>query len=110
MIPPYYHPNNVAPINPPSGALDAVEALQLATLNVFSVAMLLVGGGAFAMDVSTLDELRAKFKSTEMGEEWEKQQKAAEEEFEEWIVGVLARKDLKEKVKREVEKELAKKG
>ena len=110
MVPPYYHPNNAAPINPPSGALDAVEALQLATMNVFSVAMLLVGGGAFAMDISTLDELRAKFKSTEVGEEWEKQQKAAEEEFEEWIVGVLARKDLKEKVKEEVEKELAKKG
>ncbi|KAF8243276.1 hypothetical protein K440DRAFT_664224 [Wilcoxina mikolae CBS 423.85] len=109
-IPPYYHPNNQAPTNPPSGALDAVEALQLATLNVFSFAMLLVGGGAFAMDVSSLEELRAKFKASEMGEEWEGQNKAAEEEWEEWAVSVLARKELKDRAKAEAEKELEKKN
>lgn len=108
MIPPYYHPNNQPPLNPPNGAFDAVEALQLATLNVFSVAMLMVGGGAFAMNVSTIDELREKFKVTDMGEEWEGQKQAAEEEFEEWVVSVLARKELKDKVKSDFENELAK--
>jgi hypothetical protein len=105
-VPPFYHPNNQPPVNPPNGALDAVEALQLATLNVFSVAMLLVGGGAFALDVSNIEDLRARFRASEAGEEWEGQKKAAEEEFEEWLVSILARKELKERVKSQVEKEL----
>ncbi|KAA8912905.1 hypothetical protein FN846DRAFT_887001 [Sphaerosporella brunnea] len=108
MIPPYYHPNNQPPVNPPSGALDAVEALQLATLNVFSVAMLLVGGGAFALDVSNVEDLRERFRASDKGDEWEAQKRAAEEEFEEWLVTILARKELKDRVKSEVEKELEK--
>ena len=63
----------------------------------------MVGGGAFAFDISTLEELREKFRASERGEEWEGQKRAAEEEFEEWVVGVLARKELKEKVKKELE-------
>jgi hypothetical protein len=100
MIPAYYHPNTAPPVQPPNGALDAIEALQLASLNVFSVAMLLVGGGAFAMDVSTLEELRTRFRSSNAGAEWEGQKKAAEEEFEEWMVSVLARKELKDKARK----------
>ncbi|KAI5818815.1 hypothetical protein BZA77DRAFT_306477 [Pyronema omphalodes] len=109
-IPPYYHPNNAPPVNPPNGAMDALEALQLATLNVFSVAMLLIGGGAFAMDVSTIEDLRERFKATDMGEEWEKTNKAAEEEWEEWAVSILARKELKDKAKAMADAEAAKKN
>jgi hypothetical protein len=105
-VPSFYHPNMQPPANPPNGALDALEALQLATLNVFSVAMLLVGGGAFALDVGNVEDLRARFKASDAGEEWEGQKKASEEEFEEWLVSILARKELKERVKSQVEKEL----
>ena len=104
-LPPFYHPNMQPPAQAPSGARDAVEALQLASLNVFSVAVFLVGGGAFALDVSTLDELRAKFRANQRGHEWEEKNRAAEEEWEEWAVGVLARKELKDRVKARVAEE-----
>lgn len=104
-LPPFYHSNMQPPAQAPSGARDAVEALQLASLNVFSVTVFLVGGGAFALDVSTLDELRAKFRANQRGHEWEEKNRAAEEEWEEWAVGVLARKELKDRAKARVAEE-----
>lgn len=88
---------------PPSGALDAVEALNLATLNTFSFAMMLVGGGMFALDVASVDELRGKVRERTGG--GEKANREAEEEFEEWVVSVLARKERRDAVKRLVERE-----
>ena len=108
--PPFYHPNTQPPAQAPSGARDAMEALQLASLNVFSVAVFLVGGGAFALDVSTIDELRAKFQANQMGHEWEEKNRAAEEEWEEWAVGVLARKELKDRAKAKVAEESLRKN
>lgn len=86
-----------------NGAIDAIEALNLATLNTVAFAMLLVGGGMFALDVCSVGELRMKARASG---DWSETQRAAEEEFEEWVVGVLARKEMKEEVKRRVEREM----
>lgn len=100
------------PLPPPSGALEALEALNLATLNVAAAALTLVGGTLFALDVCTIEELRRRFRGEDgrggelLGEEWrelKRKEKQAEEEFEEWMVSVLARKELKERALRKVQ-------
>lgn len=93
VYPPFYHPNTRPPLIPPNGALDAFEALNLATLNTIAFAMLMVGGGMFSLDVCNLEELRQRVKQNT---DWDDKAKEAEEEFEEWMVGVLARKERKE--------------
>lgn len=57
----------------------------------------------FALDVCTLEELRQRVKEKT---EWTEEQRAAEEEFEEWIVGVLARKERKEEIRKRVLEEV----
>ncbi|RPB04087.1 hypothetical protein L873DRAFT_1840591 [Choiromyces venosus 120613-1] len=104
LVPKYYHPNNRPPTNPPNGALDALEALNLATLNTLSFGMTLVGGGMFAMDVCSLQELRERVHAGMGGKDAAARE--AEEEFEEWLASVLARKERKEEVRRMVEREM----
>lgn len=99
-VPTFYHPSNRPPVEQGSSATDAVEALQLATLSVMSAAMIMVGGGAFALDVSSVEELRGRFRKSQQGAEWKKQEREMEEEFEEWVVDVLARKEMKDQAKR----------
>jgi len=70
-----------------------------------SFAMILVGGGAFALDVSSIEEVKTRMRGTEKGEEWKKMEKQVEEEFEEWVVNVLARKEKKEEVRKMVQRE-----
>ncbi|RPA78903.1 hypothetical protein BJ508DRAFT_150727 [Ascobolus immersus RN42] len=99
MYPTFYRPNNQPPPGPPgNAALEAVEALNLASLNVVSFAMMLVGGGMVAMDVTNMEELRERVRgwageTEQSGEE----RRREEEEWEEWMVGILARGELKEK-------------
>ncbi|KAI5846525.1 hypothetical protein DFP73DRAFT_593598 [Morchella snyderi] len=103
LTPPFYHPNTRPPLVPPNGALDALQALNLATLNTTAFAIFLVGGGMVALDVCTLEELRERARKTAAVGEAERE---AEEEFEEWLVGVLARKEKKEEVRRRVKEEM----
>lgn len=65
--------------------------------------MMLVGGGMFALDVCSLEELRGRVHEGMGGKDAAARE--AEEEFEEWLVSVLARKERKEEVKRMVERE-----
>ena len=71
--------------------------------------MTLVGGTLFALDVCTIEELRRRFRDEDglggelLGEGWKeikRKEKEAEEEFEEWMVNVLARKEVKERALR----------
>lgn len=57
----------------------------------------------FSLDVCNVQELRERVRGNT---EWGVAQREAEEEFEEWVAGVLARKEIKEEVKRRVEREL----
>ncbi|KAG0135980.1 hypothetical protein HOY82DRAFT_628906 [Tuber indicum] len=104
LVPKFYHPNNRPPTHPPNGALDALEALNLATLNTLSFGMMLVGGGMLAMDVCSLEDLRGRVHEGMGGKDAAARE--AEEEFEEWLASVLARKERKEEVKRMVEREM----
>ena len=67
--------------------------------------MMLVGGGMFAMDVCSLEELRGRVHEGMGGRDAAARE--AEEEFEEWLVSVLARKERKEEAKRMVEREVS---
>ena len=100
------HPNEVV------GSNEAVQALGLATMYVTSVGATFTAGMLWAFDISNLEELRYKVrKSVGVDTDWDK--KDGEEELEEWIAGVLARKELrmfggrefKERVRREFERE-----
>ncbi|KAF8444411.1 hypothetical protein BGX38DRAFT_1260908 [Terfezia claveryi] len=112
MIPPKFHPNNAPPLHSPSGPLEALEALNLATLNIAAFAVTLVGAGMFALDVTNVEELQRKVRGEDglggevMGEKWRELKRAereAEEEMEEWMVTVLARKEVKERARRRAE-------
>ncbi|KAJ9660161.1 hypothetical protein H2198_002667 [Neophaeococcomyces mojaviensis] len=79
-----------------SGALEAVEALNIATINVLSVAMMATGGALWYMDVNSLADARRMIRGGLGVDGKGKTEQEAEEEIEEFIASVLARKDEKE--------------
>lgn len=97
-IPAFYHHSNHQPRNV-SGALDAVEALNIATINVVSLAMMFTGGLLWAFDISSMDDLRRKFRDGMGVETTAQSDQQVEEQLEEWLASVLARKEKKEKEK-----------
>lgn len=101
-IPKFYQPSHHGPRAPPRGPkeksddqLVAVEALGLATLNVFSFGVMMTGGLMFAFDISNVEELRRKARGSLYGTNGVVDD-AAEQQVEEWIAEVLSRKDKKE--------------
>ncbi|KAK7529431.1 hypothetical protein IWX46DRAFT_617222 [Phyllosticta citricarpa] len=92
--PKFYQPNT-QPYTQANGAIEAFEALNLATLSVVSAAMMFTGGAMWAMDVSSVEDLRAKVRHR-VGTGDTQQ---SDEEIEEWIASILARKEMKEAVK-----------
>lgn len=77
-----------------NGAMEAFEALNIATINVLSVGMMSAGGLLWAFDISSLDDMRRKVR-TNMGVDSIRVDEDAEEEIEEWFASVLARKEFK---------------
>lgn len=101
-IPKFYHPSHHGPRPPPRGPkeksddqLVAVEALGLATLNVFSFGVMMTGGLMFAFDISNVEELRRKARRSLYGTNGVVDE-AAEQQVEEWIADVLSRKDKRD--------------
>lgn len=81
----------------------AFEALQLATLNVMSAAIMVAGGVAWALDISTIDDLRARARrsideAADMGLDPE-----AEKQVAEWMAKTLGLDVDAEKQKEEAE-------
>lgn len=81
----------------------AFEALQLATLNVMSAAIMVAGGVAWALDISTVDDLRARARrsideAADMGLDPE-----AEKQVAEWMAKTLGLDVEAEKQKEEAE-------
>lgn len=97
-LPRFYQPSN-QPSGNVNGALEAFEALNIATINVLSVGMMASGGLLWAFDISTTDELRRKIRGGMGIDGPEGSEKNAEEDIEEWIATVLARKEEKQKKK-----------
>ncbi|KAK3046267.1 hypothetical protein LTR09_012215 [Extremus antarcticus] len=76
-------------------SLDAVSALGLATLNVFSFAMLAVGSAMQYFDLADLEDVRSGV-NRQLGNDVEGGDAEGDREIETWIAEVLARKDEKE--------------
>ncbi|RVD90071.1 uncharacterized protein DFL_001051 [Arthrobotrys flagrans] len=94
-VPKYYTPNTRATELNFNTGIDAFEALNIASLGVFSVGMMTVGAGMYIADVVNVDEMRRLLRS-KYGMEGRMSEMDVEEEMEEWIASVLARKDRKE--------------
>ncbi|KAI9668349.1 MAG: hypothetical protein M1829_005553 [Trizodia sp. TS-e1964] len=92
-IPAFYQPSN-RPSGPVNGAMEAFEALNIATANVASVGIMAAGGLLYAFDIVSLEDLRGRVR-VGMGVEGAEASRA-EEEFEEWLASVLARKERRE--------------
>lgn len=71
--------------------MEAAEALSLATINVFSVGMMGVGGLLYAFDISTVADMRRDVR-TRMGLEGIQTDQEAEEEIEELFASLLEKK------------------
>jgi hypothetical protein len=94
MLPKYYQPNTRP--NEVNGAVEALDALSIATINVFSVGMMMTGGLLYALDISSIDDMRRKVRGTIRPEETGTD-KEAEEEIEKWfstLLEKLGRKDM----------------
>ncbi|GJC82869.1 hypothetical protein ColLi_05707 [Colletotrichum liriopes] len=91
-FPKFYQPSHYAAGKQgnPEGGMIAFEALNLATLNVFSFAMMMTGGAAWAFDVSSVDDLREMARRSIRGAAGQTDE-AAEREFEEWAAKVLTK-------------------
>lgn len=72
--------------------VEAMDALTVATANVFSVAMMCTGGLLWAFDIASMDELRAKMRGRLGTERVAGGDSKAERELEEWLAGVFERK------------------
>lgn len=93
VLPKFYQPNNrPTPVN---GGFEAFEALSLATINVFSWGVLMTGGTLWALDISSMEDLRTKFREKMGIDAGGKAKQDADEEMEEWLATVLARKEVK---------------
>jgi hypothetical protein len=95
-IPAFYQPSN-RPKTDVNGALEAFEALNIATINVLSFSMMSVGGLLWAFDISSMQDLRRRIRGGLGVDGSGRSETDAEEEFEEWLATVLARKEEKER-------------
>lgn len=98
-----FQPSHHGPGIPPRGQKDkgddafvAVEALGLATLNVFSFGVMMTGGFMWAFDISNIEDLRRKARASLYGVNGVVDQ-AAEQQVEEWVAEVLSKKEKREK-------------
>ncbi|RDL36084.1 Uncharacterized protein BP5553_06696 [Venustampulla echinocandica] len=109
-IPRFYQPSNRANYDF-NGGMEAFEALNIATINVFSVGMMTTGGLLWAFDIASLSDMQAMVRS-KMFAEGSAEDKAAEKDIEQWFVNAFDRKEFKHLLEgrdpAEVAKELAK--
>lgn len=94
-FPKFYQPSN-RPAGEVNGAMEALEALNIATINVFSVSMMVTGGLLYAFDISSLDDMKRNVRR-KIGVDVDRTDQDVEEEIEEWFATVLERKGVKEK-------------
>ena len=93
-LPKFYQPSHRSPAardKNPEGSMIAVEALNLATLNVIAFGIMAAGGVSWAFDISSIDDLRAMARRN-IGPPGGRTDEEAEREVEEWMAKVLSRK------------------
>ncbi|KAI1380011.1 hypothetical protein F4677DRAFT_301718 [Hypoxylon crocopeplum] len=102
-VPKFYQPSNRAANKIDSdGGLIALEALNLATLNVMGFGIMLTGGLAWAFDISSVDDLR-RMARRHIGPAGGQTDEEAERQVEEWVARVLLRKDQKAQKEQETQ-------
>lgn len=74
--------------------MEGLEALNLATMNVFSVGMMGVGGILWAFDISSLDDMKKRYQKN-MNEIGNTESEISDADIEEWFASILARKEFK---------------
>ena len=88
-------PNPFTPSNEPpkvDGSLEAVEALGVATLNVFSLTMASAGVAMTYFDIADIEDMRDQVRKG-VGYDVYGGDSAGDKEIEGWVAEVLARKD-----------------
>lgn len=92
-LPRFYTPSN-RPVNKigSDSSLIALEALNLATLNVLGFAIMMTGGVSWAFDISSIDDLRGMARK-HIGPSGGRTDEEAEQEIEEWIAKVMLRRE-----------------
>lgn len=88
-----------------SGPVLALEALTVATLNVFSWAIMATGGVLWYFDIASMDDMKRAIRGGLGVDGTGRTEEEAEEEMEEWLATVLSRKDEKRKREEEDRKE-----
>ena len=94
-IPHFFQPSNGPPRVPINGAMEALEALNLATVNVTSFTIMIAGGLLWAFDISGLEELKRRVRA-ELVVDGIGRRESDAEEFGEWLATALERKREKE--------------
>ncbi|KAJ5118975.1 hypothetical protein N7448_010683 [Penicillium atrosanguineum] len=102
-IPPFYSSSIYHQPNA-NGAMEAFEALNLATINVFSFGMLTVGGTMYALDINGIEDARKIMRSGLEGSAQGKSDEDLENDVQEWVASVLGNR-----FEKQLEKERAKK-
>ncbi|KAL2065413.1 hypothetical protein VTL71DRAFT_3083 [Oculimacula yallundae] len=92
-VPLFFHHSNYSNPNI-NGALEAFEALTLATMNVFSYGIMATGGFIWAFDIATIDDMKKKVR-VDLNVKASQIDRDAEEEIEELFASVLDRKEFK---------------
>ncbi|EXJ64354.1 hypothetical protein A1O7_00690 [Cladophialophora yegresii CBS 114405] len=78
-----------------NGAMEALEALNLATVNVLSLSMMATGGTLWYLNINSVADARRMIRGGLGVDGTGRSEKDAEEDFEEWLATTLARKEAK---------------
>jgi hypothetical protein len=78
-----------------SGAIEAFEALNIATVNLLSLSMMATGGALWYLDINSMSDARRVLRGGLGVDGSGRDEKEVEEEFEEWMATVLSRKEAK---------------
>jgi hypothetical protein len=89
--PQQFSPSNGSP-SKVDGSLEAVEALGLATLNVFSIAMASAGAAMTYFDIADVEDMRDMVRKA-AGSDIYGGDEAADKELETWAADVLAKNE-----------------
>jgi len=88
------------PITPINGALEALDALGIATINVFSYGIMFGGGLLWAFNISTLAELKNRIKMPLDLESGEENGNNSEDYAGNWLAAAIVIKEEEERQNR----------
>ncbi|RAL66805.1 hypothetical protein DID88_007588 [Monilinia fructigena] len=91
LLPKFYTPSNR--VHEVDGSMEALEALSVATINVASISLMLTGGSLWALDISTVDDMRQRYRA-KMGLLAQETNPEDEKQMEEWVATMMARLNI----------------